>query len=199
MHALVDACYDDEVIAPGLAALAADIRADGWSNSLGAKLIQLTLPGVPDVYRGTEIWQNSLVDPDNRRPVDFEALATLLDRIDGGWIPDITDDGAAKMLVTARALRLRREDPRRFAGYTPLHAIGPVAEHLVAFSRGGVISLATRLPLGLRSKGGWADTRLPLPPGVWSDALTGAGIGSGQISVGQVLARYPVALLVRQA
>ena len=97
----------------------------GWSNSLSAKLIQLTMPGVPDVYQGTELWDLSLVDPDNRRPVDYgarrRAAGPARRRLAAGRS---TTTGAAKLLVTARALRLRRDRPELFTGYTPVTADG---------------------------------------------------------------------------
>ncbi len=93
------------------------------------------MPGVPDVYQGTELWDCSLVDPDNRRPVDFARRRELLARLDGGWLPaDRATSGAAKLLVVARALRLRRDRPELFSGYRPLAADGPAAEHAVAFA-----------------------------------------------------------------
>jgi (1->4)-alpha-D-glucan 1-alpha-D-glucosylmutase len=170
------------------------IRGPGWSNSLGQKLIQLTAPGVPDVYQGTELWDLSLVDPDNRRPVDYGARREMLDRIVGGELPDVDDTGAAKLLVVHRALTLRRDRPGLFRGYRPLHAEGAAAEHVISFARNGLVVVATRLPVGLAAAGGWRDTVLPLPPGEWTDVLTGQAAAP---ELSGLLARYPVALLVR--
>ena len=100
------------------------LSAPGWSNALGRKLVQLTMPGIPDVYQGTELWEDSLVDPDNRRPVDFDLRSRMLAdpwRIRHRWTPP----GAAKLWVTSRALRLRRAQPELFTGYPPLTAPGP--------------------------------------------------------------------------
>jgi (1->4)-alpha-D-glucan 1-alpha-D-glucosylmutase len=105
--------------------------------------------------------------------------------------------GAAKLWVTSRTLRLRRSNPDAFAGYAPLAAQGSAADHLVAYDRGGVIALATRLPVGLARSGGWGDTVLALPAPV-RDELTGATF-SGEVRVADVLATYPVALLVKTA
>ncbi len=206
LHALVDACYDDPVISVALSAFATRIRPAGWSNSLSAKLIQLTLPGVPDVYRGTELWEDSLVDPDNRRPFDPMApggAAELLGRLDGGWLPPVDASGAAKLLVTARALRARRDHPGLFTSYSPVIARGPGADHLVGFDRGGAITVATRLPVGLIARGGWAGTTVRLPRGSWTDTLTGRPVsntgapdGSVTAGVADLLDRYPVALLL---
>jgi len=191
--ATVDRVYDDPVVRSTVLGFAARITPFGWSNSLGQKLVQLTMPGVPDVYQGTELWDDSLVDPDNRRPVDFAARRALLARLDGGWLPPVDATGAAKLLVVSRCLRRRRDGPA-FRGYRPVPATGPAAGHVVAFDRGGVVAVATRLPVGLAARGGWGDTALELPAGSWTDLLTGAPVGP-RPAVGAILARYPVALL----
>jgi (1->4)-alpha-D-glucan 1-alpha-D-glucosylmutase len=153
------------------------------------------MPGVPDTYQGCEVWDLSLVDPDNRRPVDFAARGDLLARIDSGWLPDIDDSGAAKLLVVSRVLRARRYYTERFTGYTPLRATGAAASHAVAFARRGVVAVATRLPVGLAAQGGWGETTLALPEGSWTDAFTNS-TASGSVPLGDVLARYPVALML---
>jgi (1->4)-alpha-D-glucan 1-alpha-D-glucosylmutase len=156
------------------------LSAAGRSNSLAQKLIQLTMPGVPDVYQGQELIDFSLVDPDNRRPVDYDKRRHGLGTLD-----------EPKLLVTARALRLRRERPEAFAGgYRPLDA----GEHAVAFGRGDdVITVATRVPVGLRRKGGHGRA-LALPPGRWRDVLTG-DTADGDLDA--LLSALPVALLVK--
>jgi (1->4)-alpha-D-glucan 1-alpha-D-glucosylmutase len=183
------------------------IQPAGWANALGQKLVQLTMPGVPDLYQGSELWDLSLVDPDNRRPVDFGHRRELLARIDAGWRPAVETSGAAKLLVVATALRLRRDRPEVFEGYRPLAADGPAAGHLVAFERGAaggdggrLVTVATRRPLTLERSGGWPGTTLALPgpAGVaWTDLLTGRPMGGGAIPLEALLSRYPVALLVR--
>lgn len=127
-----------------------ELEPYGTSNSLSAKLIQLTMPGVPpDVYQGTEFRDGSLTDPDNRRPVDFQARIAALAELDDGSKPAFTEE-AAKLLVISRALRLRRDRPGLFAGYLPVAAQGAAAAHVVAFDRGadrrGALTVATRLP-----------------------------------------------------
>jgi (1->4)-alpha-D-glucan 1-alpha-D-glucosylmutase len=188
----------------------------GRSNALGQKLLQLAGPGIPDVYQGTELFEYSLVDPDNRRPVDFARRRDLLARVDGGWLPGpvaATDDPgsddvrATKLLVTAAALRLRRFRPELFWGYVPVPVSGPAAEHAVAFARGGpagrerMVAVATRLPVGLEADGGWRDTVLPLPGAAsdWTDMITGTPVEGSAPRLSELLARYPVALLVRPA
>jgi (1->4)-alpha-D-glucan 1-alpha-D-glucosylmutase len=181
----------------------ADIEAPGWSNSLGQKLLQLAGPGIPDVYQGTERFEYSLVDPDNRRPIDWDALREMMHRLDHGWLPDIDAEGAAKVLVTLTALRLRRASPRLFDGYRPLPAQGSAARHAVAFARSrDLVAVATRLPVGLARRGGWGDTVLPLPgshagDGGWYDVLSNVPIDDSTPRLDQLLIRYPVALLVR--
>ena len=191
----------------------ARIAGPGRSNSLGQKLLQLAGPGVPDVYQGTELFDYSLVDPDNRRPVEWAARRELLARIDDGWLPDVDAEGAAKLLVTVSALRLRRYRPEVFAGYRPRPAEGPAAAHAVAFQRSSaLVAVATRLPVGLAARGGWGDTVLPLPAGRddraadvdtgatdWVDVITGEPVDGSAPRLARLLARYPVALLVRPA
>jgi (1->4)-alpha-D-glucan 1-alpha-D-glucosylmutase len=176
------------------------IRMPGWSNALGQKLLQLAGPGVPDVYQGSELWDLSLVDPDNRRPVDFGLREELLDRIASGWLPGIDDTGAVKLLVVHRVLTLRRERPELFTGYRPLTAEGPAYEHAVAFARSqDLVAVATRMPLRAQEDGGWRDTVLPLPSGggTWIDVLTGRVVDGDRPRLSDLLDRYPVALLVR--
>ncbi|NQX10227.1 malto-oligosyltrehalose synthase [Microbacteriaceae bacterium VKM Ac-2855] len=193
MHAAVDAVFDRPEVAAKIEATVARVRADGYANGLSAKLIQLTAPGVPDVYQGSELWERSLVDPDNRRPVDFVERRALLERIDGGWLPEIDESGAAKLLVTSRALRLRRDHPEYFGRYLPIAAYGQKADHVIAFDRGEAITVATRLPHGVAT--GWGDTTIELSRRPWVDVLTGRRFDGGTVALGELLERYPVALL----
>ena len=195
---LVDKIYDDPALHREVADFAASITPPGWSNSLGQKLVQLTMPGVPDVYQGTELWDFSLVDPDNRRPVDFAARRALLARVDDGWLPPVDETGAAKLLVTSRVLRLRRQRPELFTSYRPAFAEGRVGEHALAFDRGGVVAVATRLPVGLSRHGGWGDTTLSLDGHSWTEVFTNTSYGGSRLSVAEVLRTYPVALLVKE-
>ncbi|MCA1820347.1 MAG: malto-oligosyltrehalose synthase, partial [Pseudonocardia sp.] len=195
MHSLADATLNDPGLRSAVAAAAEHIIAPGRSNSLSAVLLQLAMPGVPDTYQGGELWDLSLVDPDNRRPVNFTGRADLLAQIDQGWLPDIDASGAAKLLIVSRTLRVRRDQPERFTGYLPLRASGPAASHAVAFARHGVVAVATRLPVGLASRGAWGETELALPEGSWTDAFTGLST-SGDVALTELLARYPVALLI---
>jgi (1->4)-alpha-D-glucan 1-alpha-D-glucosylmutase len=193
---------NDRALCAEITSFVSRLTVPGWSNSLGQKLLQLAGPGVPDVYQGTELWDNSLADPDNRRPVDFELRRGLLRDIDDGWLPPLDASGAAKLLLVSRVLRLRRSRPELFRGYRPLWASGPAAEHAIAFARGPesqLVAVATRLPIGLETAGGWHDTILPLPAGAgsWTDTLTGEPVSAPFPQLKDLLGRYPVALLVR--
>jgi (1->4)-alpha-D-glucan 1-alpha-D-glucosylmutase len=194
----VDAVFDVPEVTATLEKFVALLDPYGASNSLSAKLIQLTMPGVPDVYQGTEFWDRSLTDPDNRRPVDFERRRAALADLDAGAQTEARDE-LAKLLLTSRALRLRRDRPELFSGYSPLHAEGPAAEHLLAFDRGdtggGAVTLATRLPRKLERSGGWQNTFIRLGSAV-QDTLTGNSYPAGEVQLSRLLSRYPVALLV---
>ncbi len=189
----VDRAYDDPTLRAAWDELVAFVTPHGWSNSLGQKLVQITGPGVPDVYRGTEVWEDSLVDPDNRRPVDFAAHRALLSGLDAP--PPVDAGGRAKLWVTRHALHARRDRPELFEGYAPLPASGEHTNHLVAFDRGGAVTLATRLSVGLAGHG-WGGATVDLPWG-GLDVLTGRR-WEGTVEVADVLDRYPVALLTRE-
>ncbi|MFF9688270.1 malto-oligosyltrehalose synthase [Streptomyces sp. NPDC014623] len=156
------------------------------ANVLGAALVHLTMPGVPDLYQGTEREYIALVDPDNRRPFTRPA---------GGV--------GEKAVLTTAALRLRRDRPELFGEsgtYAPLAAQGPAASHCLAFCRSGeVVTAVTRLALRLDEEGGWRDTELTLPDeGPWTDLLSpGREFTGPTVGVARLFADRPVALLSR--
>ena len=193
--AFTQAVLGDPELTAGITAFVDGIAADARVNSLGAKLVQLTMPGVPDVYQGCELAGYALVDPDNRRLVDYPLRRTLLAAHDQGSPANGLD--AEKLLVTAQALRLRREHPDWFAGgYTSLHASGPAAGHALAFRRGQAVTVVTRLPAGLRDLGGWAGTALEVPAGRWRDVLTGTTRAGPYLLLSDLAVRLPVTLLI---
>ena len=171
----------------------------GWVNSLSQTLLKLTVPGVPDIYQGTELWDLSLVDPDNRRPVDFamrQRLAREMKELPAREVWSRREAGLPKLWLIHKALELRRRHPQWFgpgARYEPLRIRGLKAGHALAFRRDGFIVLVPRLVVGLGSD--WGDTTLEIPGGRWSDELGGETVGGGSCSVGSVLERFPVALL----
>lgn len=167
---------------------------------LGTTLVQLTVPGVADVYQGTETTSVALVDPDNRRAVDHRALDEALARIDAGEPPRTL--GEEKLLVVSRTLRARRDHAASFtgarAGYQPLPSS---SGHALAFARTvdgepRVVTVATRLALALDRLGGWGDHTVVLPPGRWTDVLTGRCVAGGSADLADLLQELPVALLV---
>jgi (1->4)-alpha-D-glucan 1-alpha-D-glucosylmutase len=195
---LAAAVLGDPGLTAAIAGFAASIAADARVNSLGAKLVQLTMPGAADVYQGCELGGFALVDPDNRHLVDYSWRWFLLAAQDAGGPGPPPDLDTEKLLVTSRALRMRREHPDWFTGgYAPVRATGPAAGHVIAFQRGGhAITVATRLPAGLRRRGGWAGTALPVPEGRWRDVLTGATHSGPRPLLSDIAGRLPVALLV---
>ena len=194
---LANAVLGDPELTAAIASFVAKIAPDARVNTLGAKLVQLTMPGVADLYQGCELTGLSLVDPDNRRPVDYQRRRRLLAALEAAPDQAVGLD-AEKLLVTSRALRLRRDHPDWFAGsYTPLASEGPAAEHAFAFLRGRhAVTVVTRLPAGLRRRGGWADTALPLPELHWRDVLTGVRHAGLEPPLSELTRRLPVALLI---
>jgi (1->4)-alpha-D-glucan 1-alpha-D-glucosylmutase len=174
----------------------------GRATSLTQSTLLLTCPGIPDIYQGTEIWDNSLVDPDNRRPVDFARLFAGLEAT-RDWGASLLDDGAAhdlaKAWLTARLVHHRAERPELYdsGAYEELPTHGARAGHLIAFRRDGLAVLAGR---HLHRLGGdWADTRVEMPGGRWRPVV---GIGDtqegpGEHRVAEIVGRGPVAVLER--
>jgi (1->4)-alpha-D-glucan 1-alpha-D-glucosylmutase len=209
-----------------LAAVAGRAARAGRLSGLAQVALKCAAPGVPDVYQGCELWDLSLVDPDNRRPVDFALRARSLEGLDAelrrgpdarGALaralssPDGLVSGRAKLLLLRVALHLRRAVPALFrAGdYRPLEADGPLASHVFAFARAvpgrALVCAVPRLVLALLEAGGgrvrW-EGRLALPPGLpgrWIDAVTGAAreLAPG-IELAELFSDFPVALLVSE-
>ncbi len=175
------------------------------ANILGQKLLQLVVPGVPDVYQGTELVDLSLVDPDNRRPVDYSDRRARLTRLDKGERPADLDD--EKLLVTSRALRLRQQRAEWFTGTRATYApLTTTSEHAMAVGRGDdtglqVVAVVTRLSDSLTAAGGWGEHHVFLPEGEWHDLFTGRAVVSHEgrpgVRLARLLADLPVALLVR--
>jgi (1->4)-alpha-D-glucan 1-alpha-D-glucosylmutase len=204
----VTSALDDRVFRADLEDFVAPLIEPGRVNSLSQLLLKLTAPGVPDVYQGTELWDLSLVDPDNRRPVDYARRRALLEEIQSMSGTDVwarADEGAPKLLVLARTLGFRARNPEWFddsASYRALDATGAKAGHVVAYARGdSAVTVVPRLVLGVAE--GWDDTSIELPPGEWREVLLrggGAGLrGGGSVRVGALLRDFPVALLARDA
>ena len=198
----------------------------GLFNSLSQTLLKITCPGVPDTYQGTELWDFSLVDPDNRRPVDYKQRVAMLKQLQeaaaGNDLRSLADDlvrhkedGRVKLFTTFRALHCRRNAPGLFSTgeYLPLMAEGAHADHVFAFCRRHEASVALvvvpRLLVKLLSNASpapvgkelWSDTRLLLPEGLALPALrnvfTGERIEAGaSLELGALLAHFPIALFI---
>ncbi|HUH70344.1 MAG TPA: malto-oligosyltrehalose synthase [Mycobacterium sp.] len=186
VHHWLDTVLDGPV-AGQLTKLVAQLNPHAASDALGQKLLALTVPGIPDVYQGTELWDDSLVDPDNRRPVDYAARRAALKALQH-----------PKIRVVTTALRLRRSRPDSFlhGEYVPVLASGQASDHIVAFRRGDDILVAvTRWTVRL-AETGWGNTVVPVPNGSWTDTLTGA-MASGPTSAAKLFGDLPVVLLER--
>ena len=198
LRVFVGSVLSDEDFVSSVESFVAPLVDPGYVISLGQTLLKMTAPGVPDIYQGQELWDFSLVDPDNRRPVDYDARRNLLASLDGlsaaeAWAG--RSSGSPKLMVVTRALETRAERPETFEGsYRALRAAGRHADRVVAFARNDdVATVVPRLTFGLDE---WADTSLALPGGEWDDVFTGAR-RSGTVAVADLLDGFPVALLKR--
>ncbi len=216
-------CLDPARSAPlarELGEFAHRIAVAGAVNALGQTLLRLTSPGISDLYQGTEFWDFSLVDPDNRTPVDFDARQAALERAASpGELLESWQDGRVKQAMIARALALRGRAPGLFAvgAYVPIKVEGPGADNVIAFARvhegRAAIVAVSRLAAGLLKDAGrplispadWHATAIVLPRNLasrfWSDVLDN-GIeaprivdAGGRMRVRELLSKLPVALL----
>jgi (1->4)-alpha-D-glucan 1-alpha-D-glucosylmutase len=213
-QAFVEALLEDAWMRDQIESLVDWIAPFGRINGLAQALLKLAGPGVPDLYQGTELWTLTLVDPDNRQPVDYGLRGRLLEeleRLDAQQVMERDEEGLTKLWVTWKALQLRR---RRFdalgpsGDYRALRPEGERSRHVVAFVRGAEVLVAVpRLSLELRG-GGWGDTTVPLPSGRWRHVLGGAGEedeegaaaavlldGGRDVPAEELFAPFPVALM----
>lgn len=201
----------DPRLGPALEGPAGLVARYGFANGLSQLVIKLTAPGVPDFYQGSELADLSLVDPDNRRPVDFakrarllEDLEPLLDAPDPQRIREMVDglDERAKLFVMVRLLRFRQAHPNVFAGaYAALEPEGPARQHLVAYAReadgDSLVIVVPRFPAVLDGTGRWQETEIPLgerfADRTWTDAITGVPVRAGErLSVTDLPLRWAV-------
>ncbi len=216
VHALID-----RLLEPGSAFLTAfrplaqRVARLGMLNGLSRTVLKLTLPGIPDIYQGTAGWDFSLVDPDNRRPVDYGAQASALDDgTEAAALLDAWPDGRIKQRITARLLADRGACPALYADgdYRAVPAEGERPDNVLAFTRreGGeeMLVAVARLSAALDHSGApaptgevWGDTSVPVPPGRWQDVLTGRTIevAGGRAAMRELFAALPVAVLRRAA
>jgi (1->4)-alpha-D-glucan 1-alpha-D-glucosylmutase len=178
----------------------------GALSALSQVVLKIASPGVPDVYRGTEVWDLSLADPDNRRPVDFASRKEMLEKLQHGVelknLMENWSDGRLKMYVTWKLLNFRRDHPDLFqkGEYIPLHVSGKRANHVVAFARRlhdqWCLAAVPRL-YALLGEAGWGDTVIDTPPGApatWQHVLTGDAVPS-PLRAAEIFRYFPLATL----
>lgn len=201
LASFVEAVVDDPMFAAEMERFVAPLIEPGRIVSLAQTLLKITSPGVPDFYQGSEVWDQSLVDPDNRRPVDYAARRRLLDEVTTmsahkTWAR--ADSGAPKMFLIHRALKALARFPAPFDGddgYRPLAADGAGADSVVAYMRGGaVIVIVPRLVMSLGGR--WDDTSIALPWGRWTNVFTESVVEQRAV-LRDTLDRFPVAMLVK--
>jgi (1->4)-alpha-D-glucan 1-alpha-D-glucosylmutase len=202
LRGFVDGIYQTPSFIASLEHFVDPLILPGRVNSLAQTLIKIVVPGVPDFYQGTELWDLSLVDPDNRRPVDFKLRESLLRQARTLSAAEATrdwDSGLPKLWMTARLLAISRARAQDFSDrskYQPLVAQGAHLGRLLAFRRGeNLIAVVPRFTLTLG--GDWGDTRLPLPGGAWRNCFTGAML-QREVTPGALFDSFPVALLLRE-
>jgi (1->4)-alpha-D-glucan 1-alpha-D-glucosylmutase len=202
LQQFIEGILDDREFKADLETFVKPLIEPGRVNSLAQTLIKLTAPGVPDFYQGTELWDLSLVDPDNRRPVDYALRRRLLSELDGMTAEEIwsrIDEGLPKLWIIRQTLKLRRSrkllEPE--SSYRPLVARGEKSAHVVAYTRGErIATVLPRLVIKLGAK--WGDTTLELPEGRWRNAFTNETLNGGEIALAKLLKRFPVGLLCQE-
>lgn len=197
MEAFVAGVLSDDSFVTEVQRLVGRVLIPARTNSLALTLLKLTCPGIPDIYQGSELWDLSLVDPDNRRPVDFETRTKAARSKNQATVDLRSDDaGTTKLSLIKAVLGLRRRHPGPFAAgdYKPLQPAGRCRENVVAFTRADqVVTVVPRLSSHIES---WGDTRIDLPPGEFVHLMTRQAF-TNQVSMQDLFARWPVAALVR--
>jgi (1->4)-alpha-D-glucan 1-alpha-D-glucosylmutase len=201
LNRFVIGALDNAAFVERLEQFVESIRLPGRINSLAQTLLKHTAPGVPDLYQGAELWDLSLVDPDNRRPVDYKLRSRLLremQTMSAAQVMGRMDEGLPKLWTIYHALHLRRRHPEWFgaeSAYLPLEAVGTKRAHVIAYMRGeNVITIVPRLSVTLRAR--WGDTAVMLPEGEWRNLLSGQTVQGGKVAVEALLRDFPTALLI---
>jgi (1->4)-alpha-D-glucan 1-alpha-D-glucosylmutase len=199
----IEGMYDDSDFIAALNEFVASLIHPGRINSLAQTLLKITAPGVPDFYQGTELWNLALVDPDNRRPQDFDLRRRMLADLRNATpepVMERFDEGMPKLWLIRQALALRKQHPEWFgpqAGIEPIEARGARRDHVIAFIRGeSVVTIVPRLVAKLG--GDWRDTEVELPRGEWTNHMTGVRLRGGRTKLAELMQRFPVALLARE-
>jgi (1->4)-alpha-D-glucan 1-alpha-D-glucosylmutase len=216
LQGFIDATLTDQTFIADMRGFVDSIKQKGRINSLAQTLMKSTAPGIPDLYQGGELWDLSLVDPDNRRPVDYDHRRKLLAELKNLTTAEILerwDDALPKLHVIHESLLLRAAESECFAAdasYEPLTPVGAYADRAIAYMRKAAASpsetsgadapaVVVVVPrLGVASGDGWGDTHIDLPHGQWRHVLAGATIPGGSVHLSELFAHYPVALLARE-
>jgi (1->4)-alpha-D-glucan 1-alpha-D-glucosylmutase len=197
----VENVYSNDAFIASLESFVVSLTLPGRINSLAQTLLKLIAPGVPDFYQGTELWDLSLVDPDNRRPVDYAIRARVLKQCEGMSAEAVLrewDTGLPKLWMISRILKFRAQRPEMFSGeskYQPMAASGARLSNLLTCRRGeDLIAVVPRFVMSVA--GDWQDTQLSLPKGEWRNLFTDASV-TGAVGPRQLFGEFPVAILVR--
>ena len=201
LRAFVEAILNDSEFNAELEAFVRPLIEPGRINSLAQLLLKLTAPGIPDFYQGTELWDLSLVDPDNRRPVDYDLRQRLLSELERTTPEEIwarIEEGLPKLWVIRQTLK-QRQERQLFApedNYRALACLGAKSSHVVVVARGErAVTVVPRLVLKLGRE--WGDTNVELTAGRWRNVFTDETFTGGQQRIAALLKRFPVALLTQ--
>jgi (1->4)-alpha-D-glucan 1-alpha-D-glucosylmutase len=201
LHVYVVTLMENQAFLQQCQAFARRLDAIARISALGQTLLKLTAPGIPDFYQGTELWDLSLVDPDNRRPVDYEMRRSRLREVQELSLTDLQerwDEGLPKLWLIWRVLQLRDESPELFRGsYAPVNASGHNAECVIAYVRAG--RLLTVVPRLIQRLTPDDETTVSVPSGRWRNVFTKARIQGGDVALKTLLSDFPVAVLVKEA
>ncbi|QMV17871.1 malto-oligosyltrehalose synthase [Granulicella sp. 5B5] len=205
LNRFIDNTFDSPHFLRSLRSFVDRLQHAGRINSLTQTLLKYTVPGVPDLYQGSELWDHRLVDPDNRTPVDFALRNKLLSELDSlspAQILKRMEEGLPKLWTIRQALRVRRDYPACFGPrghYKRLLATGTKSDHIIGFLRGSkVLSCVPRLTDGIQSPQDWETTTIELPKGKWRNVLSAQSYRGGPASVAEIFSTFPVALLVKE-
>lgn len=195
-------CYNNEYLIEEIKNLVSQIDRPGKINSLAQTLLKVTAPGIPDIYQGCDLWDYSLVDPDNRREVDYKLRSKLVEKISQASQEELNcldETGLSKLFVIVRALKYRKEFPEIFtqnSDYIPLFAHGKYSENVLSYQRGDqVIVIIPRISSNISK---WKQTTIKIPQGNWKNLLSNNNkFYKDSIDLNEIFSEFPVAMLIK--